>query len=190
MSSAKSEIPLTLKAPSSVKTYLGQLEEWVRGRARWEERGSWEKRGRDGHAMGKCFGETKLRGRKGGHKGLWKRQTVPLTCALKEMLPPMPRKGGKDRGERERMERDRGREGRRDQWKDGLKVRGRQKVRKKSGRTHQCRSAVCGADQFKTLFKGERVCVHACMHTRVWEYLKGKVFSVKLCTWMCVWERR
>ena len=35
-----------------------------------EERGSSVKRGRDSRAMGKCFGKTKLRGRKGGHKGL------------------------------------------------------------------------------------------------------------------------
>lgn len=42
----------------------------MRGRERSEERGSWEKRGRDGHAMGKCFGKTKLRRRKAGHKGL------------------------------------------------------------------------------------------------------------------------
>lgn len=96
------------------KMYLGQLEE-PRERREWKARGSWEKRGRDSHAMGKCFGETKLRERKAGHKGLWKWQTVPLTCALKEMLPLMPRRGEMI-GEREWKEKEERKE-KRDQGK-------------------------------------------------------------------------
>lgn len=96
------------------KMYLGQLEE-PGERREWKARGSWEKRGRDSHAMGKCFGETKLRERKAGHKGLWKWQTVPLTCALKEMLPLMPRRGEMI-GEREWKEKEERKE-KRDQGK-------------------------------------------------------------------------
>lgn len=59
--------------------------------------------------MGKCFGETKLGGRKAGHKGLLKRQTVPLTCALKEMLPPMPGRGARTDERENKRERRRGR---------------------------------------------------------------------------------
>lgn len=97
------------------KMYLGQLEE-PRERREWKARGSWEKRGRDSHAMGKCFGETKLRERKAGHKGLWKWQTVPLTCALKEMLPLMPRRGEMI-GEREWKEKEERKEKKRSRQK-------------------------------------------------------------------------
>lgn len=75
------------------------------------ERGNrgWRKKGRDSRAMGKCFGETKLGGRKAGHKGLLKQQTVPLTCALKEMLPPMPGRGARTDESENKRKRRRGR---------------------------------------------------------------------------------
>lgn len=51
---------------------------------------------------GKVFWGNQIKGKKG-----WTQRplTVPLTCALKEMLLPMPRKGGKDGGQRGNEER-------------------------------------------------------------------------------------